>query len=89
MYDISEIQDISPFSMEKEEKGRFLTEILGNLTKLHYSHCAEYKRLIDAWPFDPYSINSFNDIPYLPVRLFKEFDLRIIGIQAVVKQLTS
>ncbi|WP_320128716.1 acyl-protein synthetase [uncultured Sphaerochaeta sp.] len=89
MYDIDTIQNISPFSMGKEEKGQFLTGILSELTLFHYSQCNEYKRLIDAWPFDPTCIGSFLDIPYLPVRLFKEFDLRSVGREDIVKEMTS
>lgn len=89
MYDIADIQDIPPFSMGKEKKDRFLTKILGELTAFHYKQSPEYKRILDAWPFDVEGIEHYRDIPYLPVRLFKEYDLRSVGEQDVVKQMTS
>ncbi len=89
MYDIADIQNIPPFSMDKEEKERFLTKILSELTVHHYGQCPEYRRILDAWPFDVGSIKSYRDIPYLPVRLFKEYDLRSVGELDVVEQMTS
>ena len=68
MYDIADIQDIPPFSMGTEEKDRFLTKILGELTAFHYGQSPEYKRILDAWPFDVDSIGHYRDIPYLPDR---------------------
>jgi phenylacetate-coenzyme A ligase PaaK-like adenylate-forming protein len=89
MYDIADIQNIPPFSLERKQKEQFLSEILGDLTRHHYRRCSEYRRIMDAWPFNPYTISSYYDIPYLPVRLFKEFDLRSIGLPEVIKQMTS
>jgi phenylacetate-coenzyme A ligase PaaK-like adenylate-forming protein len=89
MDEIETIQNIPPFSMGKKEKEEFLTNILSELTQYHYQKCPEYRNLLDAWPFDPWNIKSYTDIPYLPVRLFKEFDLRSIGIQEIVKKMTS
>lgn len=89
MYVIDVIQNIDPFSMEKDNKEKFLTSILSELTLHHYANCVEYKSLIDAWPFNPYVVDSYYDIPYLPVRLFKELDLLSIGSSEVIKQMTS
>lgn len=35
------------------------------------------------------ALSSYEDIPFLPVRLFKEYELRSIPIEAVVKTMTS
>ncbi len=89
MYDIQAIQNMSPFSLDKEEKGKFLSTILRELTQYHYVNCNEYRKLLDAWPFDPTTEYPFQDIPFLPVRLFKDFDLRSVESSDVVKQMTS
>lgn len=89
MYKIEDIQDIAPFSLAKEEKQAFLTGILKDLTVYHRDNCTEYENLLSAWPCDVEGIGSYIDIPYLPVRLFKMFDLRSTGKDDIVKSMTS
>ena len=57
------------------KKHEFLTEQLSILTRHHYYNCPEYRKIIDAFGFDVNCIKSYYDIPFLPVRLFKEYDL--------------
>lgn len=89
MYDIADIQSIAPFSLDCEQKERFLSGILWDLTLHHYAKCSEYRRVLDAWPFDITNSVSYRDLPFLPVRLFKEYELRSVGEQEIVKQMTS
>ena len=89
MYDIADIQNLAPFSLGKEQKGQFLSELLWDLTQHHYLQCPQYRRILDAWPFDVSTKVSCRDLPFLPVRLFKEYELKSVGEQDVVKQMTS
>lgn len=89
MVDYSTILSISPYSLNKEEKVTFLTEQLSELTRYHYENCVEYKKIINTLQFDVDCINSYYDIPFLPVRMFKEYDLRTIPSEQVVKTMTS
>ena len=89
MYAIADIQNIPPFSLDKNQKTKFLSEILWDLTLHHYQQCPEYRRILDAWPFDVSRAVSYRDLPFLPVRLFKEYELRSVGEMDVVKQMTS
>ena len=75
MLDYNEILAVSPYSLSKQEKEELLTQKLSELTKYHYDNCQEYKRILDCLGFDVESINNYYDIPFLPVSLFKEFDL--------------
>ena len=84
-----EIINISPYSLNQEEKEKLLTERLVELTKQHYEHCEEYKRMLDASGFEMDSVKSYKDIPFLPVRLFKELELKSIPQEDVVKTMTS
>ncbi|NBK26057.1 MAG: acyl-protein synthetase [Spirochaetia bacterium] len=89
MYDIADIQNIPPFSLDRGQKEEFLSEILWDLTQHHYAKCPEYRRILDAWPFDMEGQISYKDLPFLPVRLFKEYELRSMEEHDVVKQMTS
>lgn len=84
-----EILKIPPYSLGKEEKEKLLTERLVELTRLHKNKCPEYKRILDAIDFKIDSVTSYIDIPFLPVRLFKELELKSVDSSAVVKTMTS
>lgn len=89
MINYNECLNIEPYSMTKDEKNRFLTECLGDLCRHHYMNCKEYKKMMDAQGFDVNCINSYYDIPFLPVRLFKEYELKSIDDELVRKTMTS
>ncbi len=89
MINYAECLNMEPYSLNKEEKAQFLTESLSELTKYHYANCPQYKKIIDAEQFDINSIESYYDIPFLPVRLFKEYDLKSIEQNDIQKTMTS
>ena len=84
-----EILSIPPYSLGEEEKGKLLTERLIELTRLHRDKCPEYRGMLDAIGFDEERVKSYKDLPFLPVRLFKELDLRSVSKEEVVKTMTS
>ena len=84
-----EILDIPPYSLGKEEKETLLTERLLELTKLHRENCPEYARILGSIRFDAEAVSSYRELPFLPVRLFKELSLRSVPREDVVKTVTS
>lgn len=82
-----------PYGADRETKHRELTDVLKELTKRHFAECPEYAAILKAQGFDgPEAIDaikSYEDIPFLPVRLFKEYDLRSVPREDVVKTMTS
>jgi hypothetical protein len=84
-----EILEIAPYSLGKEEKKTLLTERLFELTRMHRQNCREYADMLDCISFDENKAVSYEDLPYLPVRLFKEMDLKSVPGEAVVKTMTS
>ena len=84
-----EILNIPPFSLDEEEKRKMLTERLSELTVRHFENCPEYRKILEAIDFDVKNINDYRDIPFLPVRLFKELELRSVPEENVVKTMTS
>lgn len=89
MIDYDEILNMPPFSLNKEEKSKLLSEKLIQLTQFHYNNCPEYKRMIDASDISLKRIKNYYDIPFLPVSLFKELDLLSIPKEKVFKVMTS
>ncbi len=78
-----------PYAMHKSEKEQFLTEKLKELTRFHYENCSAYKKILDAKGIRIDDISSYYEIPFLPVRLFKEFDLKSISQDEIKKTMTS
>jgi phenylacetate-coenzyme A ligase PaaK-like adenylate-forming protein len=80
---------IPPYSLNKEQKQAVLSEKLGALTRLHYQACPPYRRVLDAMQFEVTRVGSYYDLPFLPVRLFKEYELLSVERADVVKTMTS
>lgn len=84
-----EILTIQPYSLDADKKEKLLTERLIKLTRLHKRNCPEYKRILNAIDFDIDRVKSYKELPFLPVSLFKELDLKSVPQEAIVKTMTS
>ena len=87
--DIQEILNIEPYSMDKEQKREMLNARLRELTKWHYANCEPYKHMMDAMGLDVNNLPEYEALPFLPVRLFKELELRSCKPEDVIKTMTS
>ncbi len=85
----NEYLEIPPYSLDKEEKTKILTKRVKELTEKHIDSCPEYKKMMESIDFDIESIESYYDIPFIPVRLFKEMDLKSIKNEEIFKIMTS
>ena len=88
-----EMLEIAPYSWSKDEKKNHLTRRLVELTKFHMDKCPEYRAMVLGT--EKYKnlisgkVDSYEDLPFLPVRLFKELELKSIAKEEVVKTMTS
>ena len=71
----------NPYTLPEEEKQTIFLDHLNNLTTHHYSHCQQYKNIVDNIFGGPKSLNFSNiyDAPFLPARLFKVRQLKSIA----------
>ena len=84
-----ELLNISPYSLNKKEKDNLLTKRLTDLTLMHQEKCTEYGRMLEAIGFKNEKISSFRDLPFIPVRMFKEHNLKSLTDEEVFKIMTS
>lgn len=84
-----EIISIPPYSLNKEEKTKLLTERLVELTRLHQEKCPEYKKMLSAINYIEKEVKTYTDLPFLPVRLFKDMELKSVPQEEIVKTMTS
>jgi phenylacetate-coenzyme A ligase PaaK-like adenylate-forming protein len=89
VFALEDILKIPPFSLGHSEKSRLYVDALRDLTGHHREHSPEYRRIVDMLGFDAGKAGRVEDFPFIPVRLFKEFELRSVEKAAVVKTLTS
>jgi len=78
-----------PYSLLQLEKERYFRDALRELILFHNSHCSEYKKFLTALNYDTESKHEIVDMPFLPVRLFKEYELRSVDNSLIVKTMTS
>ncbi|SEQ17857.1 Phenylacetate-coenzyme A ligase PaaK, adenylate-forming domain family [Lachnospiraceae bacterium NE2001] len=86
---IEDFYELEPYELNKEEKSRLLTTELIELTRLHQEKCPEYARYLRAISYDESKVSSPEDIPFFPVRTFKDVDLLSIPREEVFKTMTS
>ena len=80
---------LPPFGVGRKEKQDLLREGLLRLTEYHREHCAPYARMMKTVDFSAAEVRAAEDIPFLPVRLFKEMELRSVAQEDVFKTMTS
>lgn len=77
-----------PFGLAKAEKQALLLATLNELTAWHAAGCAPYGQMRERmFPAGPAA--SREDVPYLPVRLFKTLELASVPKAEIIKTLTS
>ncbi len=101
LIDFEKLYTLSPYALEKKEKNALYAKELAKLTVFHYAHCKEYQKLLDGFSnsFSAHLASKKNigkedlfyleDVPYIPIRLFKNFELKSVEDEAVVKIMTS
>ncbi|MFK2892644.1 acyl-protein synthetase [Dyella flagellata] len=77
------------YGLPKLEKSQLLAEILTRLTWHHASACPPYARILEAHGHSGPRPFALEDIPFLPVRLFKDYELSSIPDDQRFKVLTS
>ncbi len=82
-----ELLDRPQYSLVQEEKERLLVSELRRLTEHHRRNSPPYERLLRA--MGPVEISRLDEVPYLPVGLFKSHRLLSVPEVDVFKTLTS
>lgn len=77
-----------PYSLSAAEKRTRVLPLLLELGDIHASRCREYQSIIRSLSFSG-SPSCIEDIPFIPVRLFKHMDLLSVPRESVFKTLTS
>ena len=80
---------MQPYGLAHDEKHVFLSDTLLTLTRFHAEHCPAYQRMLTAAGVALDALTAYEQIPPLPVRLFKEFDLKSVPDESIYRTMTS
>ena len=80
---------MEPYGLAHDEKHAFLSHSLLQLAKRHAERCPAYGRMLAALNTDLCAITDYEQLPALPVRLFKELDLKSVPDEEIVRTMTS
>jgi phenylacetate-coenzyme A ligase PaaK-like adenylate-forming protein len=83
---LNEYLEIEQYSLNKIERQKIFFDLLLDLHQHHFINSIEYNAVYKKLFHD---INNINDIPFLPINLFKEYNLKSISDNNVYKILTS
>lgn len=86
---IEDFHKMSPYSLEKGEKGKLLLRELDQLTELHREKCPEYACYLEAIGYKKHQARTLDEIPFIPIRIFKELEMRSIPDNRIFKTMMS
>ncbi len=84
-----QIADCQPYGLTQKEKEKILDARLLELTRHHSARCPLYRQILQSSGTDLKRDYTCTELPFLPVRLFGQLDLKSIPDQDVVKTMTS
>ena len=85
---MASFKDLQPFSLKKKEKKFFFEKEISLLTLHHYKKSQQYKKILKSFNYNLKN-KELGKIPFLPTRLFKEFDLTSVSKTKILKVLKS
>lgn len=84
-----ELLSLETYSLSQVRKNELFIELLGALTEKHRQMSYCYADIIRTLGYDRKEFQTVQDIPFLPVRLFKHLDLMSIPKENIFKMMTS
>ena len=89
MNDLVNFLNFSPFEIEKKRKKIIYQNFQKKLTDYHFSKCKDYFKILKLLQYDKNKKYKILDLPFLPVRIFKKYNLISSDKKNIVKTMTS
>ena len=86
---IHQYLNTKPYSMKTDDKRKIMLENLNQLTQHHYSNCSRYKQIIDGLWNSKILAKKIEDVPFIPVSLFKSHELSSVNKKDIRSTMTS
>ena len=79
----------APFGMGASEKHALYGDALSDLTRYHAAHCEAYRRMLSLLGYGMVPQLAIEAIPFIPVRMFKEYKLASVAENEISRTMTS
>ena len=89
IFNFDKFKDINIYGVSKSIKNKIFLKAFKKLISHHSMKCIEYGTIVKSLGFRIKNLVTINDIPYLPTRLFKNFELKSIKNNNIFKILKS
>ena len=89
MHFLNNLISQNAYSLDELSKSKFFIKYFNFLTTFHYKKSNIYKSYLNGINYNLKKNNSLSELPFLPVRLFKEFDFLSINKKEIYKTLFS
>lgn len=86
---IEDFHKLAPYSLPKEEKEQLLLRELNTLTELHRKNCPQYAYYLDAISYPHTDASSIEDLPFVPIQIFKYLELKSVPDDQIFKTMMS
>lgn len=83
------LPEIELYSLNSREKKSWFIKEMANLFGHHYENSPAFRSMMNALNHQSFSFINVEDFPFIPVRLFKLFELLSVPKSEVVKTMTS
>jgi phenylacetate-coenzyme A ligase PaaK-like adenylate-forming protein len=87
--EIFNLPEISLYSFNKSRKESFFINQILNLFDHHSNNNIDFNKMMSAVGYKRGNVRSLEDLPFIPVRLFKLFELSSVPRNEIVKTMTS
>lgn len=88
-FSLDELFQMNPYCLNREDKRAFYRRAMGDLTNLHRGRCEQYDKILKVMGVDRKMAYEIEDLPFIPVRLFKEYELYSVEREKIAKTMTS
>jgi len=83
---IETLLESDPYTLTKNEKGVIFLNSMKEAVSFHYEKSKEFRKICDNRGFTQTKKFSVEEIPFLPVSLFKKFKIKSVQILKFLKQ---
>lgn len=89
MFSLESLLEVPPFSLDAQAKRELYVNALTQLTDHHIERSREFGRIAQLLGYRSGGVQRVEDFPFIPVRLFKEYELRSVDRAEIVKTMMS
>ena len=86
---ISQLLNLKPFKINEKEKNEIFRDAMQEALEHHYTNSIEFKQICDNKEFNFKENFQLEEIPYIPVSIFKKFELISIPKENIFKTIFS